>query len=217
MNTAKQDRLRNNDCINRQEQKFNIQQLTKLVEDPCYIDVRNKESVGPGQYELSNYYDCLPEAPVSRDVWLQQPAINFYDGYGWTTNKGANIDSDSRLRNARNLTHLKYRQQLFQRPYATVPYMGRGVGDVCAECFIRTGEDTAMNKPCNTLSGIYIDRFDPQVPLIKNNIQNPIHIIEEDNDTNWIRGGQPSRQVIRNKDYLKKCGYEYNGKYWVKV
>ena len=39
-------------------------------------------------------------------------------------------------------------------------------------------------------------------------------LVPEDNDKTRVRGGQPSRQVIRNKDYLNKCGFNYNGKYW---
>ena len=51
---------------------------------------------------------------------------------------------------------------------------------------------------------------------IKESIQNAIHIIPEENDCSWVRGGQPSRQIIRNADYLKKCGYKYNGKLWIR-
>ena len=52
----------------------------------------------------------------------------------------------------------------------------------------------------------------PMIECLKKNIQNKNHIIEE--EVGWVRSGIPSRQVIRNKDYLKKCGYTYDGKYW---
>ena len=54
----------------------------------------------------------------------------------------------------------------------------------------------------------------PLIPCIKDNIQNKKHLIEEENG--WVRSGVPSRQIIRNKDYLHKCGYVYDGKYWKK-
>ena len=31
------------------------------------------------------------------------------------------------------------------------------------------------------------------------------HIIQEDNDKSWIRGGIPTREMVRNSDYLKNC------------
>ena len=41
------------------------------------------------------------------------------------------------------------------------------------------------------------------------------HIIDENHG--WVRSGVPSRQMIRNKDYLEKCGYKYDGKQWIKI
>lgn len=207
----------NSNCIDfSKNQSFGIQQLTRLREDDCYKKVDAEASQGPGDYNVSNYYDCNCEAIHTRELSLQQPSTFYRDGYGWTSNNGCNIDNDSKLRNARNLTNQREINQLLTRPYATVPYMGRGTGNVCDESNLRNGEDTFQNRPCNNLAGIYIDRFVPQLSCIKDNIQNPVHIIPEDSDQTWIRGGQPSRQIIRNKDYLNKCGYKFDGKVWTK-
>ena len=35
--------------------------------------------------------------------------------------------------------------------------------------------------------------------------QNTEHIIPEDSDKTWVRGGLPSRQIMRNIDYEKRC------------
>ena len=120
------------------------------------------------------------------------------------------------MRNGDRLTNKREINQLFTRPYATVPYMGRGEGDVCTESKLRNAEDTSQNRPCNNLAGIYIDRFVPQLPCVRQSVQNPKNLIPEDTDRTWVRGGQPSRQIIRNKNYLKKCGFSYNGKLWQK-
>ena len=204
-------------CVDFSENnKFNIQQLTRLREDSCYKKVRNDTSMAPGNYKTDNYNDCNCEAIYTRELSLQQPSTFYRDGYGWTSTNGCNIDKDSKLRNARNLTNKREINQLFTRPYATVPYMGRGEGDVCTESKLRSAEDTSINRPCNNLAGIYIDRYIPQLPCIRQEIQNPRNIIPEDTDKTWVRGGQPSRQIIRNKNYLQKCGYNYNGKLWQK-
>lgn len=203
-------------CLEYCSKKFNIQGLTRLREDGCYKKIRQLHSQKPGSYKTRNYYDCECEAPHTKELSLQQPALNYRDGYGWTSNKGCNVDNDSKLRNANNLTNPRLVQQLFQRPYSTVPYMGRGEGNTCVESNLRSSEDTYQNRQCNTLSGIYVDRFVPQIPCIKDNVQNPKNLIQEDTNNTWVRGGQPSRQIIRNRDYLNKCGFQYNGKYWAK-
>ena len=114
----------NKNCIQYDEKKFNIQQLTRLKEDNCYLDTRNKESKGPGVYVTRGHRDCTCEAKHTKDLSLQQPTTQYRDGYGWTSNDGCNVDKDSNLRNARNLTNPRLIQQLHERPYLTVPYMG---------------------------------------------------------------------------------------------
>ena len=39
---------------------------------------------------------------------------------------------------------------------------------------------------------------------LNNEVQNTRHIIPEDSMDFWVRGGLPSRQIVRNKEYLKK-------------
>ena len=203
-------------CIQTKKKDFKIQGLTRLNEDACYKKVNYKTIQQPANYQVSNYHECGCAAPNAKDISLQNPVVQYRDGLGWTSMNGCNIDNDSKLRNARNLTNRRCINQLHERPYKTVPYMGRGRGNICAETKLQPGEDTFQNKPCNNLAGVYIDRFTPQIPCIRDNVQNAIHLIPEDNDKTWLRGGQPSRQVIRNRDYLNKCGFRYNGKYWKK-
>ena len=104
--------------------------------------------------------------------------------------------------------------QLFTRPYKTVPYMGRGSGDSFVESHLRSGEDTLIKKQCNTLAGINIPNIDPNhMPMIdhlKNNIQHPSHIIHDDALEGWVRGGAPSRQIVRDIEYLERCGSNYH-------
>ena len=203
-------------CVDHSSLKFNIQQLTRLREDSCYLENRNKHTKMPGDYQTSNFHDCKCQAPHSRELSLQQPVSFYRDGYGWTSGEGCNIDNDSNLRNAHNLTNPRVIQQLQTRPHLTIPYMGRGEGNAEIESSLLSSETTYQGKASNTLSGNYIDRFIPQLACIRDNIQNPKHIIPEDSNKDWVRGGQPSRQVIRNADYLHRCGFKYNGKYWSK-
>jgi hypothetical protein len=204
-------------CTNYIDKGFQLFNLTRLREDDCYLDTRVRQSEGPGRYFTTNFHDCQCEAPHAKSVSLEQPVVQFRDGHGWTSMNGCNIDLDSQLRNAKNQTNPRLIQQLYTRPYVTVPYMGRGVGNICEESYLRAGESTFQGRACNNLSDMHIEhQYTPQLPCLRENIQNPQHLIPEDTDPAWVRGGQGSRQVIRNIDYLESAGYVYDGKMWKK-
>ena len=38
------------------------------------------------------------------------------------------------------------------------------------------------------------------ISRLKENIQNPDYLIPENSDINWVRGGQSTRQMMRNMD-----------------
>lgn len=103
------------------------------------------------------------------------------------------------------ITHTGARQQLRTRPYRTVPYMGNCRAPMMnpdAYSMLVSGESTRTGKGCNSLSGVTIDRFEPLVPCLRYNIQNPVHYIPK----YWVRGGMDTRAYIRNTDYLRACG-----------
>jgi len=102
-------------------------------------------------------------------------------------------------------TGIKKSDKLLQtRQFLTVPYMGAGntvTLDADTESRLKFGDDTFVPKSINPLSGITINRFIPLIPCVKNNIQDPKHIVP----TNWVRGGADTRAVIKNIDYRKQC------------
>ena len=93
---------------------------------------------------------------------------------------------------------------LQSRPFITVPFMGAGKTTILnpdVESQLKFGEDTFVPKSIDKLSGISINRFIPLIPCIKDNIQDPKHLVP----TEWVRGGADTRAVIRNIDYRKQC------------
>ena len=126
---------------------------------------------------------------------------------------GCVVDDGTKLRIGKTKKFPKCPNQLFTRPYLTVPYMGRGPGDMNLETELQPGEDTSARRQCNVLSGVTIPHFfTPLVDHLAENVQNPVHIVEEAADEGWVRGGAPSRLVVRDIDYLERCGYKYMDK-----
>ena len=67
---------------------------------------------------------------------------------------------------------------------------------------LMSGENSNKSKSTGSLAGVYINRFTPMIPCLRNNVQNVSHIVP----THWVRGGESTRSVVRNIDYLKNCG-----------
>tara|TARA_B100000123_G_scaffold272560_1_gene255892 strand:+ start:42 stop:740 length:699 start_codon:yes stop_codon:yes gene_type:complete len=197
-------------CL-RREGTFDIQGLNRLNEDNCEKLFTTKQSESPGIYNLTQYRDCECGVPQVVETAVENPMIQFRDGYGVTE---CYMDESSELRIGKTKMNPKTPNQLFTRPYKTVPYMGRGSGDSFVESHLRSGEDTLIKKQCNTLAGINIPNIDPNhMPMIdhlKNNIQHPSHIIHDDALEGWVRGGAPSRQIVRDIEYLERCGSNYH-------
>ena len=85
--------------------------------------------------------------------------------------------------------------------------MGRGVPHPNEESALQPGESTTMKRSCNTLAGVSIENFfTPLVDNLRNNVQNTKHIIPEDSSDSWVRGGLSSRAMVRNFDYIQRCG-----------
>ena len=196
---------------------FNLHYKAQAFDDPCFVDVQTRQSVGPGNYGVTNLYDCNTLIPDTIDKATNLPLVFFKNGYD--VGQGV-VDESSKLRIGLTKQYPRCPQQLFTRPYMTVPYAGRGPGNVEIETQIQPGESTGSKRSCNTLSGITIPNyFTPLIDHLAANVQNEKHIVEEAVDPSWVRSGVPSRLLIRDVDYLQRCSYSYmekkmNDEFW---
>ena len=69
------------------------------------------------------------------------------------------------------------------------------------------GEKTDIKRPCNVLTGksLLSHHYTPMIKKLRDEVQNTDHIIQPDVEKTWVRGGLPSRQIMRNIDYSKRC------------
>jgi hypothetical protein len=197
-------------CVDPTKGQLKFRDFTKNHDDTCYITEQTKQSLGPGKYQVSNHYQCECNIPDVVDKATSLPLTFFQNGYGVSS---CIIDESSNLRVGKMKNNPKCPTQLFERPYLTVPYMGRGAGDQNLETQLLPGEPTKEKRQCSTLSGITIENyFTPLVDHLRENVQDPIHIVPEYVQAGWIRGGSNTRLIVRDVDYLERCGYQYMNK-----
>lgn len=175
---------------------FQIQQFTRVHDDPCDQTVQNRESAGPGVYMMTN---LVPAPGPVGNIAYSLPTIPAAAGFGWST---TSIDVDSTLRNhaiQTNSPHCPLRGRVQSRPFATVPFMGRGRGDADVESRLTMPEFVRAGKDCGTVSDtFYANQFTPLIPHMAANVQNPVHLIPEVASAGWVRAGVPSRQWVRD-------------------
>jgi hypothetical protein len=86
--------------------------------------------------------------------------------------------------------------QLNQRPFITVPYLGRGSGDPTLESQLLQGEMVSDKKSVSTLSETsYMNQSNyPMMDDLKSRIGNPVYSVQEAAMDGWVRGGVSARE-----------------------
>ena len=198
------------DCAKPDTSKKNTFQTfvkANIHDDKLTVDLDALQSQGPLLYHLDNQNGCECGLKEARDIQVSQPGINFSGGFGWIAEKGCLVDNDSVLRQEKDkLTNQREINQIIERFSLTTRNLEKGFHDVDVESVIRAGDFASDQKPCNSLAGVSLGNyFTPMVPKLKKEVQDPIHIIPEDSSNDWVRGGLPTRQMVRNADYLRRC------------
>ena len=137
----------------------------------------------------------------------RQPNPESYIQAVWGSDMcGSNIDDSSKLLIGSIQTNPKARIDLFQRPFATVPYLGRGAVDPILESQIQQGEAVTNKRTVTRLTEKSHLRYrtTPLIPEMQQTVQNPDNIIEANASQGWIRGGVPSRELSRDRDMYTK-------------
>ena len=159
----------------------------------------NKMNNGHSSYMLTNPYKANDGDAMA--LQAKFPTMNM-KGTNQVGPLGYNVDDSSKLLNSK-LTNLNERISLQERPYKTVPYLGKGNVDVALENSLRFGETLKEKKSTVQLNekpqcdvGAY-----PMNNDLKQAISSPSNWIEESASKDWIRGGLPSREMYKDKKY----------------
>jgi len=181
---------------------FTFNGLSRIGNDSCCIDQNTIQNSSSCSYLLQNYFaqDC--SMSNAKALATTQPGINYSGGFGLGAG-GCNVDDSSKLLIGGIQTNPKARIDLFGRPFATVPFLGRGSVDPILESQIQQGEAITNKRSVTRLMEKSHLKYHttPLIPEVKQNIQNPSLMIEGMASEGWIRGGVPSRELTRDRDF----------------
>lgn len=160
---------------------------------------RNVHNTRFANHTLSNYFSKDTSNQHVKFA-VQQPTMNFNGvshGSGLT---GSIVDHESKLRiKDVNVTPAE-KVQLFSRPFATVPYLGRGSVDPQVESQLMQGEFVTDKKSTSTIMDKSFN--DHSLHILTNDMENHVtnasENVEEAALEGWVRGGANTRQYTND-------------------
>ena len=189
-----------NNCSKFGNNEFVIDGNTKLKDDVCNESNGDKQNNNINDYMLSNYASCECSLDNVINNSIKNNGVLVKDGYGISD---CNIDDDSLLRIGKYDRHYKSDLQLFPRPYLTTPLVNRGKANQNLESKLLHSQQILKHRQMQNVDLIN-NIYTPLVPNLRNNIQNPSHLIQEHISKYWVRGGIPSRDSAKYEDYMNR-------------
>jgi hypothetical protein len=181
---------------------FTFDNMSRIGNDTCFQDQETLQNISSCNYLLQNYFanDCTMKNPIA--LATSQPCV-FYNGTSPVGSGGCVVDESSKLLLGSIQTHPKCRIDLFQRPFATVPYLGRGSVDPILEAQIQQGELLTNKRSVNKLAEKSYIKYQstPLLPSVQERVSNPAYCVEGVAAEGWVRGGVPSRELTRDRDF----------------
>jgi len=151
-------------------------------------------------YTLSNYFsDSLSGSHVA--FATSQPSVMFTGSNGGSSVGGAVIDIDSLLMLKKEQERPLERLNLVQRPFLTVPYLGKGSCDPAIESQLQQGELSSDKKSTSTVmeQSFMSHSLYPTDDKMKERVKNPAFSVEEVAMDGWVRGGMTTREMSSDK------------------
>jgi hypothetical protein len=116
------------------------------------------------------------------------------------------VDTESKL----NLNRVHERHfeklQLFERPFLTVPYLGRGSCDPGLESQLQQGELVSDKKSVSTIMEKSFSKYSlyPLDNKMEERVKNPSYMVEEAALDGWVRGGLSTREMSDDSKFSKQ-------------
>lgn len=184
---------------------FTFNNMASLRSDAVDGTQRNIYNTRFANYTVSNYF-ADPATNGHVQFATSQPDVSWFSVPGGSAVGGAVIDVDSNLiiktTQGRSLEKLS----LQQRPFLTVPYLGRGSADPIIEAQMLQGENIHEKKSVGTVMSKSFNEYTlfSSDAKMAQDATNPKYKIEEAAMDGWIRGGILTREMMNDRDFMQQ-------------
>ena len=175
-----------------------------LGQDSVDETQRNVSNTRFATWTLSNYFsETTSDSHVQ--FATQMPTIMFSGTSNGAGLHGSLVDTDSMLmlnkENERPLEKLS----LVERPFLTVPYLGRGSCDPALESQLQQGELVSDKKSVSTIMEKSFANYSlyPLDTKAKDYVNNPANTVQEAALDGWLRGGVTTRDMSTDDKFKK--------------
>lgn len=173
---------------------MNIQQFARFTSDPVDTTRRDLDNTRFSNYILADYQLGTP-SDYHVKFATSQPAVMFSGTNGGRGLNGDVVDFESILTLKQQGERPLEKLQLFQRPFVTVPFLGKGRGDPEIESRLLQGEPTY--EPKSISSTIEQSTLGNAFYVVDANMENKVkdtrYTVEESALEGWRRGGNTTR------------------------
>jgi hypothetical protein len=178
---------------------FNFDELSRIGNDSTAYTQENILNTNHANYMTYNPYtmDCKGALEFA----TSQPNI-FIKGTNGIGPGGCNI-AESTILEKSVLTNPHIKISLHERPYKTVPYLGKGNVDVSLENSLLWGDSLREKKSVVKLTENNCKGLDNYPLMNPDRMTNPRFHIESYASKDWVRGGVDTREMYKSKDYKK--------------
>jgi hypothetical protein len=175
-----------------------------LDADPTDNSQVNMQNTRFTNYMLSNYFsESTSDSHVQFAV--AQKAFMINSAGGGVGIAGSAIDDDSTLLIKTTQDRALEKLQLSQRPFLTVPYLGKGSCDPALESQLLQGEMVADKKSVSTVMDKSFMNYAlyPTDSKMEEHVHNPANTVEEAALSGWVRGGASTRDMAIDQSFSK--------------
>ena len=150
---------------------------------------RNVANTKFSTYTMENYFSSNSDSAVQ--FATQTPTVNFKSTVGGLP--GSAVDFDSLLLIGNKQDRSLEKLDLVQRPYLTIPYLGKGASNPALESVLQQGERVSDKKSEWDQVENDSEQAFPMINKLKDRVTNPAYSVEEAALNGWVRGGRSSR------------------------
>jgi hypothetical protein len=184
---------------------FNFYNMTNLRSDAVDGAQREIYNTRFSNHTVSNFHSD-PAANGQVTFATQQPVVSWFSVFGGSAVGGGVIDVDSNLIIKNTQGRSLEKLSLNQRPFLTVPYLGRGSCDPLIEAQMLQGENIHEKKSVGTIMSKSFGEYTmfASDQKMASDATNPKYKIEESAMDGWIRGGILTREMMNDRDFTQQ-------------